>query len=166
MQQSSETDEGRNLLPAVQPGELNLLAPMLELVMDQRGRLLNYLFEHHYTPKTRAAATGVPGRALSSSTFGCSGWWRAGHRSLSCGCPSQPIACSRGWAQGTAPFPRLCPWEAAQLNSSSLFAGSGILQELLRGSSALGTGDAANTGDGALPCKAPRSCGVYVFHCS
>lgn len=59
-----------------------------------------------------------------------------------------------------------CPWEAAQLNSSSLFAGSGILQGLLRGSSALGTSDAANAGAGALPCKAPHSCGVYLFHCS
>lgn len=111
----------------------------------------------------RAAATGVAGRALPGSTFGCSGWWRAGT-------PSQPHCLLQGLGSvAAAPFPSWqlqCPWELAQFNSSSLFAGSGILQGLLRGSSALGTGNAANTGDGALPCKAPHSCGVHLFHCS
>lgn len=102
--------------------------------------------------------------------MGCSGWGRAGHPSLSCHCPSQPIACPRGWAlclqqeQPHSPAWQLpCPWEAAQLSSSSSFAGSGILQGLLRGSPALGTGDTANTGGGALPARHHAAVGFICF---
>lgn len=125
---------------------------MLESGMDQRVRLLNYLFEHYYTPKMRAAATGAPGRALPGGRLGCSGWWRAGHPSLPCHCPSSPL-----------PAPGAVSLGGSTVQQPRLFAGTGILQGLLRGSSALGTGDAANTGMVLSPARHHAAVGFICF---
>lgn len=79
--------------------------------MNQRARLLNSLFKLHSTPKPRTATTTAPGRALPSSTFSCTNWWRTGQPSLSCDCTSQPIylhqglSCKQVAAAGSSPAP-------------------------------------------------------------